>query len=342
MESISEEKNRSAKYIRPELRHFRPGTTLEPLTVNLLMDRGGLGDMIARVPAINYFINKNQHITMLLRCPDYFLPLAQIFFGHEPRIHISTIDDYKNEKDWSIPHLDFRHPQYTSYASNLTRHAFNVLTNEEVAPIELAYPFVAEWGSPIIGGDSAYVVITSNYTASVRALTQATFTTLIEHFLDRGIGVTLLGRRHTLVATKRIIESHDLFYAGEHPKLLDLRNSTSLVEAGKVLAGAKCVLGLDNGLLHLAACTRAPIVYGHTTVAPRHRQIIRHGELDYKIERVSPDTSLDCRFCQSNMGYMYGHSFRECFYGDTLCREQLTAPKFIEAYENLLGDWAYA
>ena len=96
------------------------------------------------------------------------------------------------------------------------------------------------------------------------------------------------------------------------------------------MGGAEVVVGLDNGLLHLAACTPVKIVAGYTTVKPAHRMPYRVGELGYKVWPVVPDLALKCRYCQSKAGFVYKFDFRSCYYGDYECTINLSADKYIK------------
>jgi ADP-heptose:LPS heptosyltransferase len=118
---------------------------------------------------------------------------------------------------------------------------------------------------------------------------------------------------------------------------LYIREKTTLIEAGNIIAGAQVICGLDNGLLHLAGCTDTPIVAAYTTVRPEHRLPYRHGSLGSGCYVVEPDEDLACRFCQSNMDFEFTHDFRDCFYKDFKCTKQITADKFIRKLDELLG-----
>ncbi len=108
------------------------------------------------------------------------------------------------------------------------------------------------------------------------------------------------------------------------------------------MSKAKAVVGVDNGLLHVAGCTGVAIVGGFTTVRPEIRMPIRHNILGWNYHAVIPDKSLDCSFCQQDTNFLYGHDYRKCWYKEKkerteiLCIKQLTADKFKTILESIL------
>lgn len=312
---------------------FRPGTTLDDVTINVVMNVGGLGDMIARIPAIRYKHSINPHVTINLWCPDYFIPLAKIFLKEYGRINILHIDDYKTNVNWDEPQFDFSHAQHTSFSTNLTRYAFNVLVNKEVDESYLVYP---EFPVTKLEADR-YVVITSNYTALARRFMDDQFNQLVEWFIDQEIRVMLLGLDEIPVKggkCGRSITSERIELTVDSPLILDYRNTTNILEAANYLGNAMCVLGVDNGLIHLAATTDAPIVAGYTTVSPKHR--VMHRPTKAPVYNVLPELALPCKFCQSEMDLIYGHKFRFCKWNDYLCCQDMTADKFRRGFQALM------
>jgi ADP-heptose:LPS heptosyltransferase len=118
--------------------------------------------------------------------------------------------------------------------------------------------------------------------------------------------------------------------------VMDLTNQTSLLEAGGLLAKAHLVLGVDNGLLHLAACSDVPILAGFTTVEPWLRTPVRQGVDAKDYWTLEPPEELDCRFCQSSWNFMGDWRFTKCFYGDLACVKSLSAERWIERLEEIL------
>lgn len=320
---------------------YRAGTILNNVSINVVLDQGGLGDMICRMSAVKYMLRHNPHVDITMWCPDYFMELAPLFFDLHDKIEIRHINDYSSACDWDKPHFNFKHPQHTSMATNLTRYAFNMLINKEVPEEELEYPkLITSSLNPL---DSDYVVITSNYTAPARRFMPEQLQYLIDNFTELGFKVILLGKKSFTVKASRGSQADreinsETIKVNSHDLVLDKRDQTTLIEALRIMAGAQAVLGVDNGLIHLAACTNVPIICGFTSVAPEHRRIIRNGQANWRVYPILPSAALPCRFCESKMGLIYGHRFKYCYYDDYKCCEQMRADKFFSAYKQMIQD----
>src|SRR5207245_757155 len=113
-------------------------------------------------------------------------------------------------------------------------------------------------------------------------------------------------------------------------------NKTNLLESREIINKAKTIVGLDNGLLHIAGTTNIPIIGGFTTVEPKYRMPYRNNVLGYNYYPVVPPESLVCRFCQSNWTFTYEQDFKVCYYKDYLCIKQLSADLYIKELEKIL------
>ena len=56
---------------------WRPGTKVTPLRMNCILERGGLGDNICRLPALKYIFEHYPHVSLDIWVPEYFVPLAE-------------------------------------------------------------------------------------------------------------------------------------------------------------------------------------------------------------------------------------------------------------------------
>jgi len=157
--------------------------------------------------------------------------------------------------------------------------------------------------------------MTPGATYENRAMLASTFNGIKDYLISRGITPVFLG--NDKVGTRKVSFEAGYDYRGG----IDLRGKTTLLEAAKVMSKSEVVVGLDNGLLHLAATTEAPIVFGYNIASPEHRRPRRRVG---KIIDVSPDPEkLSCTFCQSRMRMMFNHDFRRCVYGDNACVKEL-------------------
>lgn len=304
--------------------------------INCYFDTGGCGDAISRIPAIKYCLNKYQHLSMDLWVPAYFVDLARHFlvnFGD--RCQVMSVNRMPLLLDQELPSVTFKNEFTTSLRSHLIDNAFNILADEPVADEYKNYPQLRLDEIDTVRFSMqpyTYVALTPAFTAETRALPAKTYNELSGYILTKGYTPLWLGAREGSMEMGHRPKSkfdEDIDYSVG----VDLRDQTTLLEAGKLIALAKCVVGLDNGLLHLAACSDVPIVAGYSMVAPKLRLPYRRNQLGWNCRVVEPEESLECKYCQSKAHFFYNWDFRGCLTGKLDCVKQLTASKFIEKIE---------
>ena len=91
---------------------------------NILADNGGIGDQIARLPAVEYIAKHHKHIRLFLWVPTYFKDFAKNCLKHTDVIIHSF-----EQKEKFKPRLSkcFTAHKYDNMATHLTDHAFHVL-----------------------------------------------------------------------------------------------------------------------------------------------------------------------------------------------------------------------
>lgn len=296
---------------------------------NIVFDKGGLGDNIYRFGAVRHLLANRPDMYGHLFVPTYLKGLAQRYLvEYLPRLEFFDLTEYGKMPDEfnNLPATRFgMRPSYLSW--HLLDHAFHYVVDQpppfrftprlernllpERTEIDLMFP----------GGKAPtqYAVITSNYTAKVRMFDQAW---KVSEYLNESwkLPVVYLGKSYNktgVMVTKSGLardtgvtsQDRDLPLGEQY---IDLRDETSLIEAAAILADASVVVGVDNGLMHLAASVGAPTVMGYTTVEPHHRR-----PYDVPHVEVIPSDDLDCRFCQSRMAPLMHevHDFRFCIRG---------------------------
>jgi len=310
---------------------LRDGTFLKPYKLNICSNFGGLGDHIARLPAIRKIHETYPHVSMNVYWHDYVIELVKLLLPEDDRIKHFKLSEM-NQADESLPLIDFNPNRLTSLGLDLTLHAYLLLLDRLPDSIEDQRLPLA----PLCIGPkppSPYVVVTPCYTSRARAWEKQSIEEVMDWCIKSGLNVVVLGDRTSrAVGNGNQIEASNVEISLP-TTAIDLREKTTLIEALAVIQGARAIVGVDNGLLYLAACTKTPRVRGMTTVRPEHRKAYGHGPL---IDVVPPEREVDCRFCQSQV-YFVKHDFRKCLYNDYKCTYSLTGQRFITALADLLS-----
>jgi hypothetical protein len=320
---------------------YREGTQIAKTKVALVFNAGGIGDYIHWVGAVKYAIDSNPHIHGHILAPPYFYDLAELWLeGYSERFKVIPFDSLE-----SNPYLMDRAaivPDNRQLANacgfHLTELGFIYFTQKKKVIVEYAE-------IPRIEGDEVpisrfnlpkdYVVIPTEATAENRMLPVDTLNLLTGHLILRGYTPVFLGKRD-LAPDYTAKSATGIRLKG----VLDLREKTSLREAAVIMSGAKFVLGMDGGLLHLASCSAVPVIFIFTTVHPDFRIPQRRPGAETVI--VTPPKELHCRFCNTGdpsgaaMSYVIGHDFKNCLYTDNLCTKLIDAKTLIPVIDRLL------
>lgn len=303
--------------------------------VNCILNEGGLGDNIARLPALKYIFDNYKHISLHVWAPDYFVPVLKHFF---PDQIIKSFSKAKKEYNPLIHGIKSSSDFHTPLRYHLVDHAFNLLVDKQVEDKDKNYlKFdidkidISKFTLP-----ENYVILTTGWTAPVRAMPGETVNDLANYLSSSGYTPVYLGSKISKAgAGDDIIGKFDQVI--DYSLGLDLINKTSILETGAIIARAKTIVGLDNGLLHVAGCTEVPIVGSFTNVDPKLRMPYRHDRLGYRYFPIVPPAPVGCNHCQSSCNFYYDHNFTRCFYPDKKCPESITTEMYIEQIEKALN-----
>ncbi len=289
--------------------------------------------------AIKYLSDTQPHLILHVWVPDYFKDLAKHLC---PNLDIKNFTQAQTQYNPKYAGRATDESMHTLMASHLVDQAFHVVVDQQVdvkyknyIPLKLNTIPIKKYNLP-----EKYVVVTTGFTADVREMLPEVVNKLTDYAIDKGYKVVFLGKKQTATGSNHVIKG-TFKQEIDYKKGINLIDRTTLLEAGKILAGAKCVVGLDNGLMHLAACSDVAIVGGFTTVKPEHRAPIRHNKYGWNFYPVTPK-KLSCFGCQSNWSHVYNHDFRNCFYKqngydtEIKCVKQLTADLYIKELEKIL------
>lgn len=305
-------------------------------TVNCILLNGGVGDHVGSLVAVDYILKTYPWINLLIWVPDFLLDFARNVLpeGASVKNFSAMRTMYDKEKTTITTEWDGRTSPMKIHSVD---YAFLKLCDERVENDKKNYLKVKFDKIDTSGFNlpEKYVVITTGYTAAVREFQASAVNGVANYVLSKGLTPVYLGQTNTKTGVLHIIQgtfNEEIDFS----KGLNLIDKTSLLQVAKITQGAKAIVGVDCGLLHVAGCTDTAIVAGFTTVNSELRAPIRNNELGWNFYPVVPDSSLKCRFCQVSTNFLYGHDYTKCIYKDLLCVKQLTAAKFIEQLEKVL------
>lgn len=293
--------------------------------------KGGMGDCVARLPAMIHLMKAYPQVYPNIWIPDFFIEVAQRAF----KPYRCTVKPYSSfvpgSPEGLLPAKDTDGGTHTTLHTHLTDHAFRTLLDEDPKSVaDMNYPQldlsdidISEFGIP-----QNYTVITVGHTSKTREWLPAEVNKVTAYCTSVGQTPIFLGSEVSGMGnTHKILSafSAEIDYACG----INLVNKTSLLQAAKIMQGATAVLGVDNGLLHLAACTEVPIIVGYTMVEPSTRLPIRHGQMGWNTYQVLPDESLACKFCQYKTNFILNQDYRLCMFNTYDCVKQMTGEKFI-------------
>lgn len=322
------------EYLNPTL--FRPGSHCRTIVQNFLITNGGIGDYICWMSAIEWIARTHPQLKGRIYAPKYFLPIVE-----------NVMAKYlTKEAGWKVAERAQLTPKKMQLRRTYAPHD-EPISGTSCHLVDLGFIYYA--GLVPVPADGRnylkldltstpdtyslpkdYAVMTPGATYENRVMPVKAFNALKNHFLAEGVTPVFLGT--AAVGSRSVQFAKDYDYENG----LNLVGETSLLQAAKIIAGARVIVGLDNGLLHLAAMTEVPIVFGYNIASPEHR---RPRRLKGELWEIYPDTlKLSCTFCQSKMRFMFNHDFRICAYEDNLCLTALSDPKpWIESVDKALA-----
>lgn len=302
-------------------RFFREGGETLRLTVNFAITQGGLGDYICLLSVIEWIAVNFPHVDGRVYCIEWFMPIAENVMKKFSGWRVQNREALTDKKMQSRPTLFPSQKPINRIGANAIELGFIYYMNSTPAAADCYY---SRLDLSSIGGmtpGKPYAVLTPGASNKPKTLPAKAFNGMKEHLIGRGILPVFLGNTSFRGIDFPVTVSDVYDFSGG----LNLVNQTSTLEAARIMSEAKVVAGIDNGLLHLAAMTEVPVIYGYTVSSVEHTKPRRKSGNIHDLY-CEPKT-LPCMFCQSNMRMIRAHDFKECIYGDTLCTEALADPK---------------
>lgn len=312
-------------------------------TINLMLLDGGLGDHVASLVAVDYIIQNYTWIKPLVWMPDYLTDFARNVLPEDT--YIKGFSEMRGQYD---PTKTTKTTKWDGNTSPMKIHcldyAFLRLCDENPSIEHKNYLRIKldKIDMQTIDLPDKYVVFTTGFTAEVREFLPEHINRLAKYLIYKGYKPVYLGETQTKTGLSHVIKGTFKdeidFSAG-----INLIDKTSILQAATIMHHSAAVIGVDNGLLHLAGCTKAPIVGGFTTVSPEIRMPVRNNVLGHNYYPVVPDKDLGCGFCQQKTNFLYGHDYKKCWYKEKkereriMCVDQMTYEKFMLELEKVLN-----
>lgn len=312
---------------------LREGTELPKTKVAFVLNAGGIGDYIHYVRAIECAIERYPHLHGYIVSPSFFVDLARLFFSDlRDRFKVKQSDDFNGEP--FLKNVPCYVPDRKQFANALGFH-----------PTHLGFIYYMQQNEipegrdslPVINGDEAdvsrfslpadYAVITPFSTDAPRRMTAEAVNKLTLFLRGQGTTPVFLGKAATAAGHESSVSE-----GVDTEGVIDLTEKTSLREAAVIMAHARFTLGIDNGLLHLATCSTAPVVFCFTNVSPKLR--VGKRREGAKTVIVAPPKELKCRFCATNLKFIKGHNFENCLYKDNACASLITGDFLIQTLKD--------
>lgn len=321
---------------------FNPQTK----TINITLLNGGVGDHMASFVAIDYILRKYPWITPLIWMPDLLVDLAKNLLPDH-----TQINSFTSMRGRYTPERPTKSTTWDGHTSPMKIHSLDyafLKLCDESPPIEeknylkirSEFIDVSKFSLP-----KNFIVITCGFTVDVREFKPKFVNEIVQYIKSKDIVPVFLGNSRGKTGLTHEITANfaqDIDFS----QGLNFINQTTLSEAAAIMNLAKAVVGIDNGLLHVAGCTDTAIVGGFTTVSPQIRMPVRRNILGWNYFPVVPDNDLHCKFCQQDTNFIYGHNYVNCLYKNkpgyqyrvNLCTTQMNSEKFIVHLEKILND----
>lgn len=314
--------------VSPPSPPFRPNTEL-PITKHNMVFRGaGMGDYICYMPAMVWIAKNLKHVAGRIFVGEFFHEFAKNIMEQTGNtnwkvLDLEKFDELKEDGSYT------KGPGITHLGKTTN---FQLMNGTGGNLVDLGFMYFANMFPPPYGEDchpqlkfkrpqnqNKSVIFTTGAVSPSRTVPGSYWNPIIRHVKERGFTPVFLG-------TTRISELKVRFPDGcDYHEGVDLINQTTMMEAAEIMNNAACVIGLDNGLIHLAACTNAAIVCAYNMVSPEHRKPRNH---PYPFRPIFLGTKdLSCTGCQSQPEWkmMTPHNFRDCLYQDLKCIDLLFA-----------------
>jgi len=280
-------------------------------TVNFILKGYALGDYVCFMSALKWIADTQPHVHGVIWVPEYFGTIAHHIFEKCSTWKVRDLKGIKPLHYQNTPTFipDTKNTPINAAGAHLVDLGFILFANRAKAPD--SHQNYVQLDLIKNKMEDRYAVMTPGWTNELRAMPPSLFDIIKKHLISKGLKVFLLGKEEMTPLHKANFGGYD--FSG----CVNLINQTSVMDAAKIINDASVVIGIDNGLLHLAGMTETPVVFGYTVASPEHRRIRRPSGRVHDV--VVPKYLVQCIHCQSELRYVFDHDYRTCFQGDKAC-----------------------
>jgi len=303
--------------------------------INIVFDNGGLGDHIAAMPVIAHFLKDIPYVIPHVWVPDFFVDFAKNLL---PAANIKSFSKERKYNNNLQGRALSKGAPYTNLRTHITEQAFHVLSNDHPTP-EMANYLKLNTDKINIERfklPEKYVVVCSGFTAPIREMLPEYINQISDYIISKGYTPVFLGKRQSQLGYNTLVIQGLFKEDINYSKGINLIDKTNLLETGKIIAQAKTIVGLDNGLLHVAGCTDIPIVGGFTSVDPFHRMPYRNNIKGFNYYPVVPPDSEPEKFFQSRYDFLFDHNYKDSYLKSDSLIKSLKPELYIEQLEKIL------
>lgn len=273
-----------------------------------IIHSNSFGDTLAATPTLRYLSKSHQSkINVVTHNKNVFKhnPYVDQLLSFDEFIGTSG-DDILKYESFTFPGQTDRNGIEKKFSHIDTRVLHAMDLGFQLLPEDMSYDFFPDPQELSVELPENYVVLHTTTNWPNRTWNKENWQKLINWLADNKIFTVLIGfgykeQLHSSLSDtplEKVCPHFDNLYG------LDLTNQGSISDMWWILDGAKCLVTMDSGPLHLAGCTDTNIIQLGSAINPKFRAPYRHGSQDYKYHYVGGTCNI---FCNSNLLYNVIH-----------------------------------
>lgn len=308
--------------------------------INFIFNKGGMGDFVNYAASTVWLAKNCPWVEGRLFVQSFLIPLMKDIHHEFKHWKVMPLEDAHNlmEPGTSfLGPLEMKGMSTKQFLTPMGAHPIDVASAYYVgtspAPFDMLLPVLDYERVPI--DLRRYAVIPTGFTSPNRQVTGKHINPISRYLLSKNITPVFVGKSDFTGSGSYISRFADDIDFGLG---VDLRDKTSVKELAALCQHAEVTIGLDCGVLHLAALMKnSKIVFGYNVTSIEHREPRRnHGKC---VNVALTRRDLECTACQSTLKVYPAHKFQDCLYGDNKCIELLFAndsERFKRAIDEVL------